>query len=148
MQDMFQFIEYFFTTFCLRVLSGKTINVYVCVSVCSSPAGPEPEYNNLVSGYKLFHHQQPFELKYGQGVLPELRLAYETWGTMNANKDNVILLSPGLSASSHAKSHKVGNTTTQTLESSVSYLCGIITYVQLTKCLLPMWYHFLCNKNR
>lgn len=31
-------------------------------------------------------------------------MAYETWGTLNANKDNVILLHTGLSASSHAAS--------------------------------------------
>jgi len=37
--------------------------------------------------------------------LPELDIAYETWGTMNEKRDNVILLTCGLSASSHARSH-------------------------------------------
>ena len=34
-------------------------------------------------------------------------MAYETWGELNAAKDNVVLLCTGLSASSHAKSHVV-----------------------------------------
>jgi homoserine acetyltransferase len=33
--------------------------------------------------------------------------AYETWGNLNKNKDNAILLFTGLSANSHAKSSKV-----------------------------------------
>jgi len=37
-------------------------------------------------------------------VLPEFDIAYETWGTLNADKSNAILLHTGLSASSHAKS--------------------------------------------
>ncbi|KAJ3058819.1 hypothetical protein HDU98_005127, partial [Podochytrium sp. JEL0797] len=39
------------------------------------------------------------------GELPSFEIAYESWGTMNAARDNVILLTTGLSASSHAKSH-------------------------------------------
>lgn len=39
------------------------------------------------------------------GVLPELYIAYETWGTLNSDKSNAILLHTGLSASSHARSH-------------------------------------------
>ena len=40
-------------------------------------------------------------------MLPELHLAYETWGTLNRDKSNAILLHTGLSASSHACSHEV-----------------------------------------
>jgi len=65
--------------------------------------GPEPSYSSVVTGYELYHHPHPFPLEYG-GMLPEFHLAYETWGTLNAAKDNVILLTCGLSASSHAKS--------------------------------------------
>lgn len=36
--------------------------------------------------------------------LPEIDIAYETWGTLSPAKDNVILLQTGLSASSHAAS--------------------------------------------
>lgn len=37
-------------------------------------------------------------------MLPSFTVAYETWGTLNADKSNVILLHTGLSASSHAHS--------------------------------------------
>ncbi|XP_038046276.1 serine O-succinyltransferase-like [Patiria miniata] len=69
------------------------------------PAGPEPEYHKISSGFKLFHSEQPFHLKY-LGVLPELHIAYETWGELNADRSNVVLLNTGMSASSHAKSHQ------------------------------------------
>ena len=42
------------------------------------------------------------------GILPQLEVAYETWGELNDSKDNAILLHTGLSASSHAASHPVG----------------------------------------
>lgn len=67
------------------------------------PAGPEPAYANVVSGYDIYSHEQPFLLDYG-GVLPRFDLAYETWGKLNADKSNAILIHTGLSASSHAKS--------------------------------------------
>ena len=66
-------------------------------------SGPEPSYTKVVSGYQLYHHAHPFRLDYG-GELPEFDLAYETWGTLNADKSNAILLHTGLSASSHAAS--------------------------------------------
>ncbi|XP_052092585.1 uncharacterized protein LOC127729026 [Mytilus californianus] len=68
--------------------------------------GPEPEYNKVVSGYKTFTSQIPFPLKYNHAVLPNITIAYETWGELNENKDNVVLIHAGLSASSHAKSHE------------------------------------------
>ncbi|KAG5460005.1 MAG: Alpha/Beta hydrolase protein [Olpidium bornovanus] len=70
----------------------------------SVATGPEPSYQNVLSGYKIFHSQEPLLLDYG-GVLPDFRIAYETWGKLNDRKDNAILLHTGLSASSHAKSH-------------------------------------------
>lgn len=66
-------------------------------------SGPEPAYANIVSGYKLFHHPHPFALDYG-GHLPSFSLAYETWGELNADRSNVVLVHTGLSASSHAHS--------------------------------------------
>ena len=41
------------------------------------------------------------------GTVEEMELVYETWGELNEEKDNAILLHTGLSASSHAKSHEV-----------------------------------------
>ncbi|KAI9101137.1 putative serine O-acetyltransferase [Phlyctochytrium arcticum] len=71
----------------------------------SLDGGPEPAYDKIVSGYNLYHNSQPLNFVHG-GVLPEFDIAYETWGELNAAKDNVILLHTGLSASSHAKSHE------------------------------------------
>ncbi|CAO1626513.1 unnamed protein product [Sympodiomycopsis kandeliae] len=70
----------------------------------SSSSGPEPTYTFVTSGFKTFHHPSPLYLDYG-GFLPEFNVAYETWGTLNASRDNAILIHTGLSASSHAKSH-------------------------------------------
>lgn len=62
----------------------------------------EPAYaTGKLSGYKVFHRKEPFQLHKG-GALPELKVAYEMWGVLNANKDNAILLQCGMSASSHA----------------------------------------------
>lgn len=66
-----------------------------------SLSGPEPSYT---SGHTLnFHSRQPILLDWG-GILPQFKIAYETWGNLNAGKDNAILLHTGLSASSHAHS--------------------------------------------
>lgn len=67
---------------------------------------PEPNYENLVSGFSVSHYKEPFKLIHG-GTLPEFKIAYESWGELNAAKDNAILLHTGLSASSHAKSHSL-----------------------------------------
>ncbi|MEZ4215298.1 MAG: homoserine O-acetyltransferase [Myxococcota bacterium] len=66
--------------------------------------GPEPEYEKVVSGYETFHSPHAFACEYG-GALPELAIAYETWGALDASRSNAILLHTGLSASSHARSH-------------------------------------------
>ncbi|KAI9729827.1 MAG: hypothetical protein M1834_006575 [Cirrosporium novae-zelandiae] len=69
----------------------------------SLESGPEPSYT---TGYALnYHSQQPLLLDWG-GVLPEFDIAYESWGNLNAEKSNAILLHTGLSASSHAHSTK------------------------------------------
>lgn len=66
-----------------------------------SLSGPEPSYT---SGHTLnFHSKQPILLDWG-GILPEFNIAYETWGALNQDKSNAILLHTGLSASSHAHS--------------------------------------------
>ena len=71
--------------------------------------GPEPAYHEIVSGYQTYKYQNgPFRLKYNHKSLDEFQIAYETWGQLNAKKNNAILIFTGLSASSHAKSHEVG----------------------------------------
>ena len=64
-------------------------------------AGPEPSYTT--GRHETFHSAEPILLDWG-GVLPSFDIAYETWGELNADKSNAILLHTGLSASSHAHS--------------------------------------------
>lgn len=45
----------------------------------------------------------PYSLRRG-GVLPAVEIAYETWGTLNPQRDNAILLFTGLSPGAHAAS--------------------------------------------
>ena len=73
-----------------RQLSGKR-----------SLAGPEPTYTT--GEHQTFHSAEPLLLDWG-GVLPSYDIAWEAWGTLNADKSNAILLHTGLSASSHAHS--------------------------------------------
>ncbi|KAA1473504.1 homoserine acetyltransferase [Dentipellis sp. KUC8613] len=66
--------------------------------------GPEVPYARpSPQSYHTYHHTTPLPLTYAD-PLPELDIAYETWGTLSAARDNVILLHTGLSASSHAAS--------------------------------------------
>ncbi|KAI7627262.1 hypothetical protein KC319_g17371, partial [Hortaea werneckii] len=57
-----------------------------------SMAGPEPSYT--AGAHEKFHSDEPFLLDWG-GVLPGFDIAYETWGTLNADKSNAILLHTG-----------------------------------------------------
>ncbi|KAF8969495.1 Alpha/Beta hydrolase protein [Flammula alnicola] len=72
--------------------------------VCET--GPEPPYARPnPTTYHTYHHRRPLPLTYHPDApLPSFEIAYETWGTLSPNKDNVILLHTGLSASSHAAS--------------------------------------------
>ncbi|KAG9120136.1 hypothetical protein FRC07_004505 [Ceratobasidium sp. 392] len=72
-----------------------------------SSSGPEPAYGRpQPTSYNKFHSSEPLSLVYGD-VLREFDIAYETWGTLNAARDNAILLHTGLSASSHAASTQI-----------------------------------------
>jgi homoserine O-acetyltransferase len=46
----------------------------------------------------------PFPIKRG-GALHGARMAYETWGTLNAAHDNAILVLTGMSPDAHAASN-------------------------------------------
>ncbi|KAI9762017.1 MAG: hypothetical protein M4579_000653 [Chaenotheca gracillima] len=82
---------------CLDALESKSASL----SNRSLSSGPEPSYT---TGTHLnFHCQDPILLDWG-GVLPQFDVAYETWGSLNADRSNAILLHTGLSASSHAHS--------------------------------------------
>ncbi|KAL0573121.1 Serine O-succinyltransferase [Marasmius crinis-equi] len=68
-------------------------------------SGPEPPYARPnPQSYHIYHDSAPLQLTYSPDPLPSFDVAYETWGTLSPNKDNVILLHTGLSASSHAAS--------------------------------------------
>ena len=81
---------------CLDALESKSAKLSK-----RSTEGPEPSYT---SGHtEVFHSEQPILLDWG-GILPQFDIAYETWGKLNQDKSNAILLHTGLSASSHAHS--------------------------------------------
>ena len=48
---------------------------------------------------QYFHSRQPFALECG-AVLPELTIAYHTYGTLNAGADNVVWVCHALTADS------------------------------------------------
>ena len=57
----------------------------------------------MAAARKILHLDKPFTLRRG-GVLEKVQLAYETWGELNAARDNAILIFTGLSPSAHAAS--------------------------------------------
>ncbi|CBZ50486.1 putative homoserine O-acetyltransferase [Neospora caninum Liverpool] len=75
----------------------------ISVNDTSPSAGPEPCYSPVHSGYYLQECKRSFQTSYG-GMLDSVSIAYETWGDLNASKSNAVLLTCGLSASSHARS--------------------------------------------
>lgn len=85
---------------CLDALESRSATL----RASTDESGPEPSYT---SGETLrYHCQDPLLLDWG-GVLPSFDIAYETWGELNADRSNAILLHTGLSASSHARSTDV-----------------------------------------
>lgn len=89
------------------LLSTSTTRRLFPIRLNHSSDGPEPAYHHIASGYEVFKYENgPFRLKYNNKSLDKFQLAYETWGKLNAKKNNAILLFTGLSASSHAKSQQ------------------------------------------
>lgn len=82
---------------CLDAQEAKT----AMLNSRSLESGPEPSYTSGQT--ESFHCDKPLLLDWG-GVLPEFDIAYESWGELNSDKSNAILLHTGLSASSHAHS--------------------------------------------
>lgn len=54
---------------------------------------------------KIVALDEPYALHRG-GVLPQVDIAYETWGELNSDNSNAILILPGLSPDSHAASSR------------------------------------------
>jgi homoserine O-acetyltransferase len=84
---------------CLDALDAKS----AFLSAKSIPSGPEPSYTT--GSHETFRSHDLLLLDWG-GILPEFDVAYETWGKLNEDRSNAILLHTGLSASSHAHSTK------------------------------------------
>jgi homoserine O-acetyltransferase len=60
----------------------------------------------MADARQYFDLPSPFKMKRG-GALRGARIAYETWGTLNAARDNAVLIMTGLSPSAHAASNAV-----------------------------------------
>ena len=82
---------------CLDAVESRTLNLHRR----SQESGPEPSYTSGQT--QVFRSHEPFLTDWG-GVLPEFDIAFESWGTLNEDRSNAILLHTGLSASSHAHS--------------------------------------------
>jgi homoserine O-acetyltransferase len=82
------------------------------------PTGnPQPDAftstDDLRSGSPLQYAQtvrfeEPFTLAHG-GTLPALSVCYETWGTLNAEGSNAVLIGHAISGDSHAAQHHKGD---------------------------------------
>jgi homoserine O-acetyltransferase len=60
----------------------------------------------MADARQYFELPSPFGMKRG-GELRGARLAYETWGTLNAARDNAVLILTGLSPSAHAARNEI-----------------------------------------
>jgi len=58
---------------------------------------------SITSATQLLHHGEEFRFHRG-GKLPQLTLAYETWGELNADHSNAVMILTGISPSAHAAS--------------------------------------------
>jgi homoserine O-acetyltransferase len=67
---------------------------------------PEPHLTqpSMSDARQYFNLPSPFAMKRG-GSLQAARIAYETWGSLNAARDNAVLILTGLSPSAHAASN-------------------------------------------
>lgn len=61
------------------------------------------ESSRIPRATRLVELPGAFPMRRG-GVLPQVRIGYETWGTLEPTRDNVVLLFTGLSPSAHAAS--------------------------------------------
>lgn len=84
---------------CLDKIEDRSASLEA--GIVEKESGPEPSYTSGAT--QVFRSEQPFLTDWG-GVLQEFDIAYETWGSLNADRSNVVLLHTGLSASSHAHS--------------------------------------------
>ena len=58
----------------------------------------------MITSAQFFHHPETFRTQSGES-LPGFTLAYESYGELNADASNVILLFHALSGTAHAAGH-------------------------------------------
>lgn len=58
----------------------------------------------MSSATQFLNSTEPFRFRRG-GSIPEMTLAYETWGELNADRSNGVLILTGISPSAHAASN-------------------------------------------
>src|SRR5690242_11412356 len=63
----------------------------------------------MADARQYFALPSPFRMKRG-GALTGARLSYETWGELNAARDNAVLILTGLSPSAHAARNAIDDT--------------------------------------
>jgi len=66
---------------------------------------PENHHEFIPPATQQIYIHESFSMRKG-GILPEVSIAYETWGELNADKSNVVLLFTGLSPNAHAASNE------------------------------------------
>ena len=59
----------------------------------------------MASATRFLQIVKPLEMKKG-GRLPSFTLAFETWGELNDDRSNAVLIQSGLSPNAHAASSK------------------------------------------
>lgn len=64
---------------------------------------------HISPGTQFVQSDKPFHFRLG-GDVPALRVAYETWGELNAARDNGVMIVTGLSPSAHAASNEADPT--------------------------------------
>src|SRR3954470_21805245 len=81
-------------------MSRKECMLMVAQLECSSAAGNQVTSTILQNQVHTYTFDE-LSLQRG-GQIGPVTLAYETWGTLNARRDNVILITHALTGSSHA----------------------------------------------
>ena len=71
--------------------------------IIQPPAFTPTEARSATGARRFVRLEEPFSMHRG-GILPRLDIAYETWGTLNDDASNAVLLFTGLSPSAHAAS--------------------------------------------
>lgn len=94
------------------LLPGKAINHFaapiqdlfrqICALFMNAHLLTQKDTTKEKASLRYYRHLEPFQLEAG-GVLPEITVAYHTWGKLNEASDNVIWVCHALTADANAK---------------------------------------------